>query len=56
MLEREEKSDTIKTKYKTPGNKSEGIGGRRKTKKIRRQDQTIQTKKTFRNNERKLYR
>ena len=37
------------------GNKSEGTGEERKTKKILSEDHTILTKKTFQNNERKFY-
>ena len=44
MLGRKEKSHTSKTNNTIRGNKSEGPGERRKTKKILRQNKTIQTK------------
>ena len=45
MLGRTEKSNTSKKNiYRTRGNKPEGIGERRKTKKILKQDKTIPTK------------
>ena len=45
---------TIKTNSTTRRDKSESTGERRKTKKITRQDQTIQTNRTFQNNEKKI--
>ena len=45
MLGRKEKTYiTIKAKYTTRGNKPEGTGERRETKKIQRQNKTIQKK------------
>ena len=44
MLGRKEKSNMIKTNNTTWGNKSEGTGEKRKTKKIPKQEQTTQTK------------
>ena len=44
MLRQREKSNTISTKDTAQRGKSEGTGERRKTKKIPRQDPTIQTK------------
>ena len=51
---KEQSKTTIKTNNSYRGNKSERSGERRKTKKIPRQDQTMQIKETFQNNERKI--
>ena len=47
MFGRREKSNTIGINDTTQSGKSEGTGERRKTKKILRYDQTMQTKKTI---------
>ena len=44
MLGRKEKGKTRKTNNTTRGNKSKGIGERMRTKKISRQNKTVQTK------------
>ena len=47
MLVQRGKSNTTTTNNTTRRDKSEGTGERIKTKKIRRKDQTIQTKQDF---------